>query len=379
MLFDALDDDDDEILNSSNVDEVNSTPDQIGINVFGHDAVEQKIIDMINNDRLPHALIFSGLEGVGKSSFAFRLVRFLLTQDSSPMAGLFGEDASQKVETLTSRAAHPAQAQITSGGHPDLLFIERTFDEKKDRRRAQLDVEEVRRIAPFLRRTAAYDDGYRIVIVDDCDTMNRNSQNALLKILEEPPQKTLLILITHRIGALLPTILSRAAIINFQPLANTDIEKALAQKAPDIKGHELEFVIDYAQGSLGRALNITQPHILLTVQDVFSHLSSQALNWAELQLFAESLGAKSTLIEEIQRAFIDTHIFLADCCARHQMTKYSWPSWLSTLGYVSAFRGNALELGEKLRHLKSTVYNGNLDKRFLVIEAYRLWENCGKN
>ncbi len=373
MLFDLEDPEEDNVfLEDENPHHTDLTPAQHDF--FGHENVERQVVEMINNDRLPHALILSGMEGVGKATFAFRLVRFLLTRAPDNEDSLFGAPEKIKIENLTSPLSHPAQAQISSGGHPDLLSIERGWDDKKDRRRAQLDVDEIRKIVPFLRRTAAYDGGYRIVVIDDCDTMNRNSQNALLKILEEPPEKTLLILITHRLGALLPTILSRAAVLNFQPLSDVQIQNALQSRGIKLTHTELGFVTDYAQGSLGNALMIAQEHALLMIQDSFNFFKSPSFDWSKIQIFAEALAMKSSINDDMQKLFIESHIFLADVAAKIGMLDKPLPAWMEGFAFLTSRHGNKLELGERLRHLKSLTYQGNLDRRFLVMESYRLWE-----
>src|SRR5207237_4722457 len=94
---------------------------------------------------------------------------------------------------------------VAAGGHADLLTVERAYDPRRRRLRSEIVVDDTREIATFLRLTPA-EGGWRVVIVDGADEMNRNAANALLKILEEPPRQTLLLLVTHSPGRLLPTI-----------------------------------------------------------------------------------------------------------------------------------------------------------------------------
>ena len=183
--------------------------------VLGHDIIEQSLLSLYNNDKLPHALIFAGPMGVGKTTMAFRVARFLLKHGSadSNQDSLFG-DAPAPPTNMHVPADDPVSHKVASGGHPDLRTIERPMDERKGTRKNSVDVETARTIAPFLRMSAS-EGGWRIVIVDEADTMNYFAQNAILKILEEPPPKALLILICNRLGAMIPTIRSRCRTFNF--------------------------------------------------------------------------------------------------------------------------------------------------------------------
>ena len=136
-----------------------------------------------------------------------------------------------------SRRGDPASSlyrQVASGAHPSLLHLTRPFDEKNKKFKTALTVDEIRRVGRFLSLTA-HDGGYRIVIVDPADDMNTNAANALLKNLEEPPSRTLFVLVAHSLGRLLPTIRSRCQIVRLQPLGDADLLAALAAigKAPE--------------------------------------------------------------------------------------------------------------------------------------------------
>lgn len=101
---------------------------------IGHREVEQNLLDIIESGNIPHAMIFAGPEGIGKATMAFRLTRYLLNRKDKDedTGGLFGDDLpSEKPESLYISPDNRIFSQVASGGHPDLLTVERAFDERK--------------------------------------------------------------------------------------------------------------------------------------------------------------------------------------------------------------------------------------------------------
>lgn len=255
-LFDDAEDDFDNSFAESEVDAA-APPEAVEISprtnpdLVGHEEVEKLLLDEFNAGRLPHALILSGPAGIGKATLAYRLVRFLLSQTEDQGPSLFGEPA--KAESLHIAPDHPVFKRVASGGHADLLVVGREFDEKKGRMQESISVDTVRRINPFLRKTAA-EGGWRAVIVEDAEDFNQNSQNALLKILEEPPRKTILVLCTSQPGSFLPTIRSRCRTIPMEPLSEKNIATLLNKFVPGLSGDQRTSLSRIGEGSIGRAM-----------------------------------------------------------------------------------------------------------------------------
>ena len=155
--------------------------------------------------RLPHAILLGGPRGIGKATLAFRFARFLLAHgDWDGAAGVEPLNASSRIG-LAVDAQSGVFRRVAAGGHADLLTVERGWDPRRRRLRGEIVVEDTRETAAFLRLTAA-EEGWRVVIVDGAEEMNRNAANAVLKILEEPSDRALLLLVSHSPGQLLPTI-----------------------------------------------------------------------------------------------------------------------------------------------------------------------------
>src|SRR5258708_5465301 len=197
--------------------------------LLGHEVAGAALWQAPRSGGLPHAGLLSGPRGIGKATLAFRFARFLFAQGAAA-PGLF---AAPPV-SLAVAPEHPVFRRVASGGHADLLVVERSFDPKRKKLRSEIVVDDTRSIAAFLRLTPA-EGSWRVVIVDGADVMNRNAANAVLKILEEPPQKAVLLLVSDNPGRLLPTIRSRCRILALKPLAAAEERAALAGEAQTMR------------------------------------------------------------------------------------------------------------------------------------------------
>lgn len=336
---------------------------------LGHEDIEKKCLRLWNDGRMPHAIVLNGLKGVGKATFAFRLARFVLKESANGGGGLFGDDIIP--ETLAISPDDPVFRKIQSGGHTDCLVISRPFDEKKGEYKNDIPVEEIRKIAPFLRNTSG-DGGWRVVIVDDADTMNRNGQNALLKILEEPPKKTLLILVTHGAGGLLPTIRSRCRFMTFDALPDAIIEDLLhkAAGALPLMPDDLDILTSMAQGSAGQAISLLQNGGMETVRsvlDCFMHLDRATAG--DIDNYALSFGKSGS--KDVLDLFVYTVHWWFDRLVRmlidgrqaenigHQELKVP-PQWNLQ---------SVLSLHETIdEHIKSCQI-GTLDTRYMIFKT----------
>jgi DNA polymerase III subunit delta' len=224
--------------------------------LLGHEAPERELERLYRTRRLPHAILFTGPRGIGKATLAFRFARFLLDQDRRSDEG--GSDSFGAFKGDRGLAIDPERGvfrRVAAGGHADLLTIERAWDARRRRLRGEILVEDTREVAAFFRLTAA-EEGWRIVIIDGAEEMNRNAANAVLKILEEPPERGLLLLVSHNPGRLLPTVRSRCRRLALSPLSLPLASELLRRYRPDLKPDEAEAHATLSGGSVGRALGL---------------------------------------------------------------------------------------------------------------------------
>src|SRR5262245_29519697 len=217
--------------------------------LFGHREAESALLAAYRSGRIPHAWLIGGPQGIGKATLAYRMARFVLAH-ANPMS-----PSVQGAETLALDLDHPVARQITAEAHGGLLVLERGLNDRCVMRTV-ITVDETRETISFFGSTAAVD-GWRVCIVDTVDELNPNAANALLKILEEPPYKSLFLLVSHSPARALPTILSRCRKLPLRPLATDDVIRA-ASRATDIAADDpaLSEAADASEGSVSRALTL---------------------------------------------------------------------------------------------------------------------------
>ncbi|MHA7772831.1 DNA polymerase III subunit delta' [Roseibium sp. M-1] len=219
--------------------------------LIGHLETERALLDAYRSERLHHAWILGGPKGIGKATLAFRFARFVIANPDR-----FGPGVAAATD-LGVPADHPVSRQIRGGGHPNILHLRRPWDDKGKRFKADLPVDEVRRTVSFFGTTASAK-AWRICIVDAADDMNTSSANALLKILEEPPQSCLFLVLSHAPGRLLPTIRSRCRRLDLAPLSVEEIGEGLSDLAPGTVSspEDLRDLARTADGSLRSAITL---------------------------------------------------------------------------------------------------------------------------
>jgi DNA polymerase-3 subunit delta' len=215
--------------------------------LFGHGHAEAALLAAYRSGRIPHAFLIAGPKGIGKATLAYRLARFVLAHP---------DPAAPEIAQATSLAVdpeHPVARRIAAQAQGDLLILERTPNEKGVLRQ-HIAVDDVRRSVAFFGSTAG-EGGWRVAIVDAVDELNRFGANALLKILEEPPQRALLLLVSHSAARVLATLRSRCRIVTLRPLIETDVAAAVAAATGSLATDpEVVAAASAADGSVARAL-----------------------------------------------------------------------------------------------------------------------------
>jgi DNA polymerase-3 subunit delta' len=214
--------------------------------LFGHEVQEQFLAQAYQSGKLHHALLIEGPQGIGKATLAFRFANHILTHSNPSSAPDFLSDPDP--DTMVSR-------QLASGASHNLLHLTRPVDEKTGKAKSAITVDEVRRAGRFFSQTTG-SDSWRVVIVDPADDLNRNAANAILKMLEEPPKRSIFLVISHAPGKLLPTIRSRCMPLKMSPLGDEELSKALANLDINLTPEKRDMLIASAGGSVSQALKL---------------------------------------------------------------------------------------------------------------------------
>jgi DNA polymerase-3 subunit delta' len=209
----------------------------------GMEKADHAVVDALARSRMHHAWLLNGPEGVGKASFAYRIARRLLGAAPDPSLG-----------SLASRSDDPVSRQVSARSHPDLMVLERATDDGKARK--SIPVDEARALPAFFANSPAAAP-YRVAIIDAADDLNVNAANAVLKTLEEPPERGVLLLISHSPGRLLPTLRSRCRTLSIPAMEQGTLAAELEQRL-GLGEREAQRLAAMSRGALGRALRLAQ-------------------------------------------------------------------------------------------------------------------------
>jgi DNA polymerase-3 subunit delta' len=317
--------------------------------LFGHEAAERAFLEAAASGRLHHAWLIGGPKGVGKATLAYRMARMLLAQ---PRTGA-------PARTLEVAKEHPVQRLIAAQAHPNLAILRRAPATDKKAASTTIPVDAVRKAMGLFASTAA-DGGYRVCIVDSADDLIAASANALLKMVEEPPPRSIFLIVSHAPQRVLPTIRSRCRRLTLRPLAPADVRRAVGSLGPPWTEHApeaLEAAIGMGEGSVRRTLEMLDEGKIRLVRDVSAALRALPQIDAKAVLsLSESLARKDG--EEAYALALDTVLRWAGDELRGK----------AALG--AARLAPLAEACEKVARAAREAGEYNLDRRPLVISMF---------
>ena len=199
--------------------------------IIGNELIKKQLSEAIEDGKLSHAYLISGDRGMGKKRFAEAFCLELFCGDK-------GEDGACR--------RCPSCKKIMTGNHPDVIWLQSEKPDviKVDEIRAQIvDTVDIR---PFLGQRKVY-------IIPDAERMNQQAQNSLLKVLEEPPEYVIILLLCNDETALLETVLSRVIRIKLKPRTDSMVREHLRTCFPMASDEQIELSVAFSRGNLGRA------------------------------------------------------------------------------------------------------------------------------
>ncbi|WBU55875.1 DNA polymerase III subunit delta' [Paracoccus sediminicola] len=243
----------------------------------GHDHAIADFLAAAGAQRLHHAWLITGPRGVGKATLAWAMTRWLLS------GGAPGD--------LRLPPGDPVARRVAALSEPRLHLVRRGFDQKTGRLKAEIGVDDIRALLGFFHMSAA-EGGRRVAIVDAADQMNGAAANALLKVLEEPPEGGLILLIAHQPARLLPTIRSRCRELRLSPLAPEDMTAVLAGLGVT---EDAEALSALSGGSVGEALRLAGQEGLKVYRQIIELFETlPRFDRMKARALAEAAGARAT-------------------------------------------------------------------------------------
>ncbi len=333
--------------------------------LFGHGDAERMLAQALQSRRMHHAWLLAGPQGIGKATLAYRFARAALAAPEERAGG--GESLAVAENASASR-------QVRALSHPGLLLIRRPYDEKGKRFTASIPIDEVRRLRSFLAHSAT-ENAWRVVIVDEANELNVNAANALLKSLEEPPQRTVFLLIASAPGRLLPTIRSRCRMLSLQPLDGEAL-RAAAGQALEAAGEAVPSAADWptlerlAEGSVGRVLGLWRAGGLELNQRITQLASSlPRVDWRSVHALSDEL--QPVAAQARFELFYELLLSLLGRLIRAQATGEGAPeerdlaARLIGEGRLASFAA----LWERIGRDKIETLGLNLDRKSLILET----------
>jgi DNA polymerase III subunit delta' len=317
---------------------------------FGHAEGEEAFMEGLRDARLHHAWLIGGAQGIGKATLAYRVARTVLDPRKTRDLGLRSLDAA--ADSAVAR-------QVAAQSHPNLVVLRRAPATDKKAATTTIPVDAVRRALSMFGSTAA-DGGYRVCIVDSAEDLTISSANALLKMIEEPPPRSIFLIVSHAPQRVLPTIRSRCRRLLLRPLDDGDIRSVVASLGSpwsDTPEDVVDRALGYGEGSVRRTLELLD---------------------AEKISFVERI---TTLLEGLPRADTKQILALAEILSRrdadenYDLTLDTVQRWVTDRLHERASLGASrlaplVEVCDKIARSAREIDVFNLDRRPFILTLF---------
>lgn len=205
--------------------------------VLGSELIKRFLRLSMKESRLPQSLLLAGPRGIGKTTIAWAIAREIIAQGDDPRL-------------------HSGSLKVVRGTHPDIIEIT-----SKESLSSMILVGQIRDIEDRI-ATSPLESTHKIVLIEPAERMNEAAANGLLKILEEPPSHVIFILLSADPNRLLPTIRSRCAILNLDPVEPKQLAAWLCRQKPALELQTAILLAQLAEGRPGTALHLSEMGVL---------------------------------------------------------------------------------------------------------------------
>lgn len=340
-------------------DRIDDLPDPIeNTALVGHEDTLETLCQLYASQRMHHAWLVNGPRGIGKATMAARFATHLF-RHPDPGAAPHGYEKPDPDD--------PVESRVARGGHPNLLHLRRPWDHERKRWKTTLTVDEIRRTISFF-GTSSAEKGWRVAIVDTADDLNASAANALLKILEEPPERTVFLVLAHSPKGLLATIRSRCQLLQVRPLSQEQVMIALNQLDlfEGTDRADAELAARLSNGSVRRAITILREDGSSLYRQLDGFVKNRREpDWQAIHEFANSLSPANR--NDRYRLFLDlTHDYVA-----RRVRGESEPMMPETQAETTtSVLAGWVEVWEKTRRSADLVDAYNLDRKQVVLNLF---------
>ncbi len=322
--------------------------------LFGHHDAEAFLLRSYRNAQLPQSLIIGGQEGIGKATLAWRFSRFLLAHPDS------GSVQAQDADNLFVDPEHPAARKLSALSHGDLYLLRRQWNATDKRPRTVIRVDDVRDMVHRFHQSST-NPGWRIGIIDSADDLNRNAANAMLKLIEEPPPRSLFLFVVNQPARVLPTIRSRSQMLHLSPLGPDDIRAAIASAGPPWASADtvdVETAIARGQGSVREVMRLldNDTNMLDELDAIMAQLPQ--VDWGAVHALADAVN-RTGRTEDFEAVVTGIYDWLSGQLALRAGQQLP-PAALAPLA----------ELWEKVADSTRQVETFNLDRRPFLLNLF---------
>lgn len=318
----------------------------------GHREAENALLEAFNSARMAQSWILGGRQGIGKATLAWRFARFLMANPQPPAEG------QKPFESLQIDETHPAARRLSAMAYSDVFLLRREWNHQTKKHYTEIRIDDVRRMTARFHQASA-EGGWRVAIIDCAEDLNRNSANALLKLIEEPPPRSVFLFISHRPAQMLATLRSRSRMILMQPLSDAEIVDATAGLGAPWSGKGAADIRQAAERSGGsvrdalRLLSGSGVKILARVEAVLNTLAKP--DWRAAHELADSVAGREN--ESDFEAVIGAILDWIDAKARSAAASGAHLAQLAPLAEVWEKTARSVRETEAL----------NLDRKLLIL------------
>jgi DNA polymerase III subunit delta' len=319
--------------------------------LIGHAAAEGEFLNAYRSQRLAHAWLLGGPEGVGKATLAWRFARFILAEPDPTSA------RARDAHDLAVDFEAPAVRQALALAHPDIVVLRRSWNAQAKNFYSEIRVEDVRNALQLFQKSAGAG-GWRICVVDSAEDLNRAGANALLKMIEEPPPRSLFLVVAHKPGQVLPTIRSRCRRVTLEGLGPADIARViggLGEPWSAAAEADVSRAASSANGSVREALKRIDPASAETGAMIAAAITRlPEVDFREIHRLADVVSARGA----------------GDAFDGLMNALYDWLSARARAGGQAARLASIAEVWDKIRAATREAEAYNLDKKLHVLSIF---------